>query len=144
MTPEEKKAKKKEYDRLRSIKNKELNKEYYEKNKEYIQERKAKYFKKKNQDPQFKEQRAEYQQEYRQTPNGKKIGCINNWKGKGVIHEDFDKLYSLYINTKECNVCHKVFKSTTDRHLDHSHITGEYRNVLCRACNTRDYWVNKA
>ena len=132
MTPEQK-ERKKEYDRQYYKEKKEYFKQYNLKNKE----RKAKYYE------DNKEQRAEYQQEYRQTPNGKKIGCINNWKCKGVIHEDFDKLYSLYINTKECNVCHKVFKSTTDRHLDHSHITGEYRNVLCNSCNTHDNWRNK-
>ena len=82
--------------------------------------------------------------EYQQSPTFKKSHTISDWKQRGVIHDDYEQLYSLYIVTTECMVCHTTFKDSTDRCLDHSHITGEYRNVLCRACNTRDYWVNKA
>jgi len=118
MTPEERK----EYNKQYRIKNKERTKEYLLKNKEYITEQKK---------------------EYQQTPNGVKSSSIRRWKYRGVIHEDFDKLYELYINTEECNVCHNSFKSTIDRCLDHSHITGEFRQILCQKCNNRDSWKNK-
>ena len=108
------------------IKNKakllELKKEYRDNNKEWISEK---------------------NKEYNKTPKGLKVNSISRWKSRGVIHEDFDKLYELYINTDECMVCHNPFKNSKDRHLDHSHITGEYRNVLCQSCNSMDSWKNK-
>ena len=61
----------------------------------------------------------------------------------GVIHDDFDALYEHYINTNECDVCHKVFKSTKDRCLDHDHNNGQFRQILCNSCNTYDNWKNK-
>ena len=122
MTPEQK-ERKKEYMR-----------EYYLKNKQKLNQQHSNY----------KLNNIDKIREYSQTPNGKKSSRITDWKRRGVIHDDFDELYSLYIATTECMVCHTTFKDSTDRCLDHSHITGEYRNVLCRACNTRDYWVNKA
>ena len=88
----------------------------------------------------FKEQ----QKEYSQTPEGLKKNRIYDWKRSGVIHNNFDELYSLYIATTECMVCHATFKNSKDRCLDHSHITGEYRNVLCRACNVMDNWAKRA
>ena len=87
-----------------------------------------------------KQKIKELNKEYKQTPNGIKSYSIYNWKSRGVIHEDFNKLYELYINTTECMVCNKNFNTTKDRYLDHSHITGEYRNILCNSCNTKDYW----
>ena len=112
----------------------EYRKEYILKNKEQIKERRKEYR------LNTKEHIKEYQKEYGQTPNGIKSRRIIIWKKSGVIHEDFNKLYELYINTNECNVCHKTFKNTKDRHLDHSHENGEFRYVLCQSCNIHDNW----
>tara|TARA_R110000822_G_C15050649_1_gene466385 strand:+ start:136 stop:474 length:339 start_codon:yes stop_codon:yes gene_type:complete len=102
---------------------------YYQKNKERITE----YYKNN------KEQKKEYQKEYNKTTNGIKHHRINKWKERGVIHDDFNKLYELYINTTECNVCN-IDLSTTVKCLDHSHETGEFRYVLCQNCNIMDNW----
>ena len=113
----------KEYMRQWRLKNKEYAKEYQSKNKEHI---------------------AEHKKEYRQTPKGKKSNTINNWKQSGVIHDDFDELYSLYIATTECMVCHTAITDSYYRCLDHNHETGAYRNVLCRTCNNQDNWAKRA
>ena len=35
------------------------------------------------------------------------------------------------------NICNKLFLNTRDRQLDHNHITGEIRNIVCCKCNLR-------
>ena len=113
---------------------KEYMRQYRLKNKDKIKEQRKEYT------INNKEHHKEYNKEYRQTPNCKKSNTITNWKKRGVIHDDFNNLYELYINTTECNACNATFKNSKDRHLDHSHETGEYRNVLCHSCNTMDNW----
>ena len=46
-----------------------------------------------------------------------------------------DELYERYINSTECELCNKEYKNTTDRHLDHDHTTGLFRNIVCCSCN---------
>ncbi len=78
-------------------------------------------------------------QNYRQSEKGKKFYTIRNWKRRGIICDDYDKVYYNYIETTDCQLCNTTFKDSYDRCLDHNHNTGEIRNILCRACNTRDY-----
>ena len=83
---------------------------------------------------------------YRQTEEGKKSIRISNWKFKGVICDDFDKLYEYYLNCwncEECNVeliegCYGANKKC----LDHDHRTGLFRNVLCNTCNTKRGFID--
>jgi hypothetical protein len=66
---------------------------------------------------------------------------ISDWKRSGVICEDFDMLYKEYIKTTNCQHCGIDFKSTRDRHLDHNHITGEFRAFVCHKCNSWDSYI---
>tara|TARA_R110000764_G_C10699214_1_gene345008 strand:- start:14 stop:421 length:408 start_codon:yes stop_codon:yes gene_type:complete len=75
-------------------------------------------------------------------PKRHKSKTICKWKRSGVIHNDIDILYKKYINTFNCQHCHKEFKNTRDRHLDHCHITGEFRKIVCQQCNTYDSYIN--
>ena len=112
LSEEEKKLRKKEYDKKRYQENKEKyklqHKQYYENNNEKC----------------------------------KKILRISKWKMRGVISDNFDELYEYYLNCKNCQNCNveltidKKIKSTT-RVLDHCHRTGEFRNVLCQSCNRK-------
>ena len=86
---------------------------------------------------------AAYQAKNLATPEGIKKHRIKSWKYYGVIG-NLSKMYDeRYILSTECEVCNKTYKSSKDRHLDHDHDTGLFRQVLCCACNTRDSWKNK-
>ena len=75
-------------------------------------------------------------------PKNHKTKTIYNWKRSGVIYDNMDTLYQYYINCKYCEWCYKVFENTRDRHLDHCHITGSFRLIVCHKCNNHDSYLN--
>lgn len=123
LTTEEKK--------LRKI---ESNKRNYEKNKEKAKEHNKEYYKVN------KDKLKEYQNDFYKTPKGKKIHTIFNWKRYGLIHENMGELYNRYLDTTECDVCKYIFDETNWRCMDHCHITGLFRQILCNKCNVKDNW----
>ena len=117
---EERAAKHKIWRANNKLKTAEYQKEYRAKNKEY---------------------RATYAREYYNTPKGKKNSRIKSWEYTGV-KGDLSKFYDeRYLPSTNCEVCEKVFKSTKDKCMDHSHTTGEIRYVLCHRCNSNDNWI---
>ena len=88
-----------------------------------------------------KEQIKEKHRQYRQTPRGLMVERISKWKRRGLICDDYNEIYDIYINTNFCDVCDipliEGLYGVNRKVLDHSHITGEFRNVLCTGCNTR-------
>lgn len=66
-----------------------------------------------------------------------------NWKRNGLIatEEEFEALYYMYIYTSHCELCNKEFKNSLNRHMEHSHETGEFRNIVCSSCNKLKYDV---
>ena len=148
------KEQKAEYNRQYRINNKEkiaeYNKQWIIDNAEYHKqwridnkEKKAESDRKYREDN--KEKVAETRRQYRQTPEGRKANRIGMWKHTGLVDSDndnYESIYNHYINTQKCENCDveltedKKTTSTT-RCLDHSHITGLFRNILCCACNTR-------
>jgi len=109
------------------VKKAEYNKQYYLDNKE-----KRKQYLKDN-----KEKIAEYDKQYKKTYKGLKNNRICNWKYHGLISEDYDKIYERYILTEECDNCGIELNEdyNTKKCMDHSHKTGEFRNILCNLCN---------
>ena len=88
-----------------------------------------------------REKKKEYKKQYYQTEAGKKTSRISNWKQRGIVYDDYNSLYDLYIsvwNCEECNVELVEGSYGNNRKcLDHDHITGQFRNVLCNTCNLR-------
>ena len=115
---------------------KEQKKAYYLKNKERI-----KAYREANKE-RINEYQKEYMKEWSKTPANKKSSTISNWKKRGLINEDYDALYQKYIESTNCEECNCEFGKYRDgsysfRCMDHSHITGLFRNFLCSRCNTR-------
>lgn len=90
--------------------------------------------------PENKEKIKQYQAEYRKTPEYHKMNTIYKWRDRGLIETDqytYDELYEACMCCSECEECNKTFKNSSDRCMDHSHSTGEFRNFLCKSCNTK-------
>ena len=127
------KEKIKEYLKQYQLDNKEKIKEYkrlrYLKNKEKLDENQKQY----NID------NKEKVNEYRNSPGGKKSRKISHWKANGLISDDYEKIYEIWLNCKNCEECGIELISgqfgSNKKCMDHSHITGEFRNVLCNKCN---------
>ena len=61
------------------------------------------------------------------------------WNTKNITYKDktTNDLYDYYISCEHCEICNLEFTNTKNKHLDHCHATGEFRQVLCRSCNLR-------
>ena len=142
LTKEQKKANKKASGKKWRDNNKayykKYNKKYREDNIEEIKEREKEYRE------EHKEERKEYNKNYKKTPKGKRIQRISKWKRSGMIEPDggWEAFAEMVENTKNCESCNveltidKIMTKTT-RCVDHSHITGLFRNVLCHSCNLK-------
>jgi len=129
------KEQKKEWYKKNKEKILEQKKEYYENNKEAIAEY-GKEYRENN-----KDKKAEYDKKYKQSEAGKKSSRICNWINSGVICDDFDSLYEYYLNVEFCEECNVELVEgkfgSNKKCLDHDHVTGEFRNVLCQRCNVK-------
>lgn len=68
-----------------------------------------------------------------------------NWKKGGLSLENdlaFHVIYKRYIFADKCEHCNAKFKNSTQRHMDHEHSTGKFRNVLCSRCNHKRFDVS--
>jgi len=133
------KEEEKKYNKLYYQKNKEKiknnSKNYVEKNRENVN----KYHREYQLNNDYKEYYKKYREEYKKTEQYIKSRRMYNWKLRGVICDDWDKLYDKYINTTNCEKCDVELVEgkygSNKKCLDHDHATGEFRNVLCNLCN---------
>ncbi len=142
------KEKIKEVDKINYRKNKEKkkiqNKVWRENNKE---KRKKLYedwysknnIKKNSYNKKWRENNQDYIVDWNKTNHNKLM--ISKWKRMGVISNNYDLLFDKWKNTKNCENCNVELTDgnllNTKRVLDHSHLTGEFRNILCHLCNIR-------
>ena len=91
---------------------------------------------------QYNQRKKKELQEYWKTPKGRKTKRISEWKRSYKLKGNLDKIYDIFINTKNCDICKREltddkYATSTRRSLDHSHITGYYRFICCHSCNTK-------
>ena len=108
---------------------------------------KCKTYYRNNHDEQLKKaasmrETEEYKQrmkEYRQSEAGKKSARISVWKQMGLKSDDYDMVYDDWKSTTHCEECGVELcegnKAKNKKVLDHDHITGLFRNILCQSCN---------
>ena len=75
--------------------------------------------------------RREYQKAYREN-NAEAIRFTKIKTAYGIDRDFYDYLINSQNNS--CAICKKTFTATP--HIDHDHVTGKVRGLLCGLCNT--------
>ena len=89
-----------------------------------------------------KQEKKEYYMIHNQKPEIKKQRKINEWKRRGLIADDYDAIHTKWSDATQCEECNIIFQKapkTTQKTkcMDHCHITGEFRGIICHPCNVR-------
>ena len=76
----------------------------------------------------------EWSKNYRKTQVGKKYKTICQWKFKGLkeTKEFMEQIYEEYLKSEECELCGEPYKNSRDKQMEHNHLTGEFRNIVCK------------
>lgn len=81
-------------------------------------------------DPQIKAKRASHMREYRK--NNREAWLKASIKYRyNITLDEWNQMFDAQIG--KCAICEKEFSGTP--HVDHCHITGQIRGLLCGACN---------
>jgi len=120
------------------IKNAEKIKAYKQENAEKINTQRRVY--RQSNDEKIKADKKLHRQE--NIEKYKKKDTIVNWKRSGLICDDYDKLYELYLQSTNCEECDCKYSVKGDgvgkfKCMDHCHTIGLFRNFLCNKCNLR-------
>jgi hypothetical protein len=111
--------------------NKCYKKEYYEKNKQSILDQKKEYYKKNKQNKIQKVK--EWQQNNEE--KAKKYRKICEWKRRGLICQNYDQVYQLWLDSTHCDSCSCKYTNKNVKSMDHCHNTGKFRGIICNRCN---------
>jgi len=105
----------------------------YQKNKDSIRLTQNKWAE--NNREKISESNKKATKKYRKTEAGIKVSFKHKWKSRGLNMDNFEEIYKRYVETTNCDYCNVLL--TNNKTMDHSHITGEFRNILCCGCNVR-------
>ena len=135
------------YEKEYRLNNKDKIQTYREDNKEKIAAHDKVYGKKYREE--HKEQIYEANKIYNQTPIAVRAHAVARWASRGLTPPIgmtlFDLYDNIYLPCTHCMVCKNEFRNSYDKNCDHNHdlVENNFRNVLCRDCNTMDRWRNK-
>lgn len=75
------------------------------------------------------------EQKYRRLHHDR--ATISKWRSRGLLlreGETYEMIYDKVYSATNCELCNLSFKNNTPE-MDHCHISGYFRKVLCRSCN---------
>ena len=90
-----------------------------------------------------RKQSSEYREKQKQTLRQRRIKNhrnvkYNEWKKMGIKwdinHQD---PYQMYLDNDKCSLCNNDYKNSSDKQLDHDHLSGHIRGFVCRGCNSK-------
>jgi|ERR1700689_1341081 len=97
----------------------------------------ARWHSEKQQDPEYREQKNRRAVAWRAANKGEKLRRANknaNLKQLyGITLEQFEAMLAAQRN--RCAICLRRFTNARDTHVDHNHVTGVVRGILCTSCN---------
>ena len=73
----------------------------------------------------------------RQESHARKKGGLKAYylnKYYGITYEEWKLLYESQAGL--CAICKRAFNGDKDTHVDHNHVTGKIRGLLCSNCNS--------
>jgi hypothetical protein len=63
-------------------------------------------------------------------------------KRYGITLDDYDAMFKKQKGL--CMLCGKPEKNKRHLHVDHDHVTGKVRGLLCGVCNRALYWLENS
>lgn len=66
---------------------------------------------------------------------------IRRWRHRGLISDDEAEVYDRWEGSFECEKCKHDY-SYYKKCMDHCHITGAFRAILCHSCNANNKMNN--
>jgi hypothetical protein len=87
-------------------------------------------------DETYKQKQIALAKKYNRTERGLQTRRVRIWKNSGMRCNNWDALYERYLETPNCECCNKDI-STEKRSLDHDHLSGYPRYIVCNTCNTK-------
>lgn len=136
---------------LKKIRKRIMKKKWNEKNREKINEKSRIYSrdnpeKRKASRQKWKENNydkdASIRKEWKQKNKDKtkQYNIKSNWRAWGL--KNVDEVYEKYLSTTNCQLCdveltYDDLSTKTRKVMDHSHVTHEFRYILCQSCNSK-------
>lgn len=129
---------------MRTEKRKQYEKDYHEKNKERDKKYRIAH----------RAEKKKYNDEHREhLDKCQKINRTNNIEKYRIKEKNYNlkKNYGINIDQynemlkkqkNKCAICHNEFKPMKNTHVDHNHITGKVRGLLCTKCNSSIGYLN--
>lgn len=84
-----------------------------------------------------------YKNTFNQRQNEYRIRNIKNvkyreWKKMGIKWDiNYQDPYQMYLENDKCSLCNNDYKNSSDKQLDHDHLSGHIRGFVCRGCNSK-------